>query len=473
MIVDRYAPENLFRLVPKLWAEFEPELQELDRLLDDDRLFQQAKADLSRRHRHSLRVGRHSTPVEVILRMLVVRRLYGWSYEATEHFVGDSLVLRQFCRVYLEPVPDDTTLIRWAHCIGAATLERLNDRVVELARSLKVTRGRQLRVDSTVVETTVHHPTDSGLLGDGVRVLGRLVHRAKTVLGAAGGLSQRVFQRHTRSMRGLLQQVHRLARRKGEEAAEAMQQAYGKLLKVAERTQTQAEQVQRALLQRTDRVAHRLRQQFDRFLPLTKRVIRQATRRVLLGEQVPAKEKVLSLFEPHTQVIQRHKPGKVVEFGRKLWLDEVEGGLVSGWRVLPEAGPDYLHLEDSLDGHRQRFGGPPVMLAGDRGVFSPANERLAQQAGVKQVALPVAGKATAVQQERERTPWFRRAFRFRAGIEGRISVLKRAYGLARCPEHGEAGMERWVGWGVITHNLVKIAQTAAGRPPAVRRAASA
>jgi IS5 family transposase len=442
----------------------------LDRLLDDDWLFQHVKADLARRHPRSLRVGRHSTPVEVVLRMLVVRRLYRWSYEETEHFVGDSLVLRQFCRVYLESVPDDTTLIRWAHCIGAATLERLNDRVVELARSLTVTRGRRLRVDSTVVETTVHHPTDSGLLGDGVRVLGRLVHRAKAVLGAAGGLSQRLFQRHTRSMRQLLQQVHRLARRKGEEAAEAMQRAYRKLLDVTERTQTQAERVRAALLQRTDRAAQRLRQQFDRFLPLTERVIGQATRRVLLAEQVPAKEKVLSLFESHTQVIQRHKPGTTVEFGRKLWLDEVEGGIVSGWRVLPEAGPDYLHLEDSLAGHRQRFGGPPVVLAGDRGVFSPANERFAQAAGVKQVALPVAGKATTAQQQRERTPWFRRAFRFRAGIEGRISVLKRAYGLARCPEHGEAGMERWVGWGIITHNLAKVAHTVAGRQPRERTA---
>jgi transposase, IS5 family len=463
MIVDRYAPENLFVLVPQRWAEFEPELRELDRLLEDDQFFQQVKADLARRYRQSLRRGRHSTPVAVVLRLLVVRRLYSWSYEETEHFVADSLVLRQFCRVYLEAVPDDTTLIRWAHCVGAATLERLNDRVVELARSLKVTRGRQLRVDSTVVETSVHHPTDSSLLGDGVRVLSRLVQRAKAFVGDVGGLSQRVFQRHTRSMRGLLQQVHRLARRKGEEAAEQMQQAYRKLLDVAERTQVQAERVQQALAPRTDRGVQRLRQQFDHFLPLTQRVIQQATRRVLLGEQVPAKEKVLSLFEPHTQVIQRHKPGKTVAFGRKLWLDEVEGGIVSGWRVLPEAGPDHLHLEDSLTGHRQRFGGPPVVLAGDRGVFSPANERLAQAAGVKQVALPVAGKATAAQQQRERTRWFRRAFRFRAGIEGRISVLKRAYGLARCPEQGETGMEQWVGWGIITHNLVKIAEAVAGR----------
>jgi|SRR5215210_3613064 len=171
MIVDRYDPINLFELVPKLNLQFEPQLRELDRLLDDDVLFERVKADLSRRYPNSGRLGRHSTPVEVILRMLVVRRLYGWSYEQTERFVNDSIVLRQFCRLYLESAPDDSTLIRWANTIGSETVASLNDRAVELARSGKVTRGRKLRVDAIVVETNVHHPTDSALLGDGVRVL--------------------------------------------------------------------------------------------------------------------------------------------------------------------------------------------------------------------------------------------------------------------------------------------------------------
>jgi IS5 family transposase len=115
MIIDRYDPINLFELVPKLNLRFEPELAQLDGLLDDDELFERVKADLVRRHPNSGRLGRRSTPVEVILRMLVVKQLYGWSYEQTEHFVGDSIVLRQFTRLYLERVPDDTTLIRWAN----------------------------------------------------------------------------------------------------------------------------------------------------------------------------------------------------------------------------------------------------------------------------------------------------------------------------------------------------------------------
>jgi IS5 family transposase len=167
MIVDRYDPVNLFELVPKLKLEMELELAHLDVLLDDDELFSILRADLMKRHPNSGRLGRHSTPVEVILRMLLVKKLYGWSYEQTECFVCDSIVLRQFTRLYLEGAPDDITLIRWANTIGAPTLAALNDRAVQLARTLKVTRGRKLRTDATMVETNIHHPTDDALIADG------------------------------------------------------------------------------------------------------------------------------------------------------------------------------------------------------------------------------------------------------------------------------------------------------------------
>src|SRR5215218_5105417 len=219
MIVDRHDPINLFEMVPKLNLEMEPELAQLDRLLDDDGLFARVKADLIKRYPNSARLGRHSTPVEVILRMLVVKRLYDWSYEQTEHFVSDSIVLRQFCCLYLESVPDDTTLIRWANQIGPETVASLNERAVKLARSLKVTRGRKLRVDSMVVETNIHHPTDSALLSDGVRVLSRLLRRAKKVLGEdATRLGKEAFRTRNRSVRRLTKKLHRIALRKGEEA---------------------------------------------------------------------------------------------------------------------------------------------------------------------------------------------------------------------------------------------------------------
>lgn len=463
MLVDRYPPVNLFALVPKLVTEFEPELAVLDRLLDDDVIVQRVRADLARRRPQTLTRGRPSTPVEVILRLLVVKRLYGWSYAEVEHFVGDSLTLRQFCRVYLEAVPDDTTLLRWAHLLAPETLVALNDRVVELARALTVTRGRKLRVDSTVVETTIHHPTDSRLLGDGVRVLSRLLRRAKAVVTTEADLPRAVFQRHTRSVRRLAQRIHRVARRKGEQAAEDLQSAYQQLIDISTQTRAQAERVCRALREQTTAPTERLVAQFEQVLPLMEQAIAQATRRVLAGEVVPAREKLVSLFEPHTQVITRQKPGKPVEFGRKLWLDEVDGGIVSGYRVLEEAGQDYPYLAESLARHQQHFGKPPWLVAGDRGVSSPANERLAEQAGVTRIVLPATGRASPLRHERERTRWFRRGQRFRAGIEGRIRVLKRDYGLGRCPDHGLKGMERWVGWGIVSHNLTVIARTVSQR----------
>jgi transposase, IS5 family len=145
MIVDRFEPVNLSELIPELRLEMEPSLQALDRLLDDDEIFLRIKADLSKRHPNSESLGRRSTPVEVILRMLMVRRLYDWSSEATERNVSDSLLLRQFTRLYLEAAPDDSILIRWAKLIGADTLECLNERAVTLALERKVTRGWEAR----------------------------------------------------------------------------------------------------------------------------------------------------------------------------------------------------------------------------------------------------------------------------------------------------------------------------------------
>src|SRR4051794_3891256 len=139
MLRNRYPRTDLFTLVPQLGLCFEPQLEQLDRLLDDDELFERVREDLARRSPRSRSRGRPSTPVEVVLRMLVVMRLDGWSFAQAEYFVHDRLVLRQFCRVDLERVPDDTTLIRWAQLIGPETLQALNDRVVQLARSLKVT----------------------------------------------------------------------------------------------------------------------------------------------------------------------------------------------------------------------------------------------------------------------------------------------------------------------------------------------
>jgi transposase, IS5 family len=465
MLTNRYNRTDLFALVPQLGLRFEPQLEQLDRLLDDDEIVDRVRDDMARRSPRSRSRGRPSTPVELILRMLVVMRLYGWSYAQAEYFVNDSLVLRQFCRVYLEKVPDDTTLIRWANTIGPETIEQLNNRVVQLARSLEVTRGRKLRVDTTAVETDIHFPTDSGLLADGVRVVSRLLRRARAALGEAADELGEAFRSRVRTVRKLSQQLHRIARRKGEQGRAALKAAYSRLIATAKRSAAQAKRVLNALGEQADEPgARRLAARFQALLPRLKQGIRQAERRVLKGDAVPAGEKLLSLFEPHTQVIPRFKAGKAVEFGRKIRLDEVEGGLVTGYAVLERGGgQDQPYLADALANHEARFGRAPRLLAADRGMASAENERLAKEAGVKQVALPHVGKAPPGRRAEEKGPRFKRGYRFRAGIEGRIHVLRRDYALKRCPYHGERGMGRWVGWGVLAHNLSRVAEAGSGR----------
>jgi transposase, IS5 family len=390
MIVDRYDPVNLLELIPELRLEMEPELAQLDRLLDDDEIFSGVKADLSRRHPNSERLGRRSTPVEVILRMLIVRRLYDWSFEATERNVSDSLLLRRFCRLYLEAAPDDTTLIRWAKLVGPETLGRLNERAVARAVKHKLTRGRKLRTDATVVETNIPHPTDSALLGDGLRVLSRLLGKAKEILEGTG----ESFRNRTRSAKRLARRIDEGARRRGEGAKEALKGAYERLIGVAKASLKQAGKVREMLRCEMLRSEERrgLAAELERFEGLVERVVEQTERRVLEGESVKAAEKLVSLFEEHTSIIRRGKAGKETEYGHKVWLEETEGGIISGYRVLEGNPADRDQLLPALEHHGQRFGKPPRLLAADRAVYSPENERECQQRGIDRVCLPKPGK---------------------------------------------------------------------------------
>src|SRR5436309_11735912 len=309
MLVDRYEPEDVFARVPEVAAQTDPILKELDRLLEDHELYQQVRADLGKRYRYRLVHGRHSTPVEVILRMLICKHLYQWSYRETEERVSDSLVLRWFCRVYFETVPDETTLLRWLHTLRPETLHALNDRVVELARQAKVTSGRKLRLDATCVQTEIHHPTDSGLLVDGVRVLSRFVKRAKGLVAEQVRSVEQTCRWRLRSAKRVAQQLHRQLRRKGEDKEAEQKQLYQKLIEITERMVQQASRVVVALGQQSEQQAMRLRTQAEGILPLVKGVIAQTRKRVLEGKKVPSDQKVISLFEPHTRAIPRHKGG--------------------------------------------------------------------------------------------------------------------------------------------------------------------
>src|SRR6266702_4564436 len=454
---DRYPKEDICARVPKMTQRIDPVLQQLDLFLDDDEVYHQVRNDFGKRYRQTLLHARTSTPVEVLLRMLLLKHLFGWSYQETEDRVDESLVLRWFSRLFWEPAPDDTTLIRWANTLRPETLHRLNDRVVALARQARVTQGRKLRLDATCVQTEIHHPTDSGLLVDSVRVLSRLVKRAKGLVADQVRSVEQACRSRLRCAKRVAQQLHRQLRRKGEEKEAEQKQLYQKLVEITEHMVRQATRVVAALGQQTERQAQQLRSEAEAVLPLVKQVIAQTRSRELEGKKVPSEQKVLSLFEPHTRAIPRHKGGAQVEFGRHVILDEVEGGIVTRYEIL-EHPNEHGQAIEAVAHHIALFDHPPNLLTADRGVHSPETEATLSAAGVKRVAIPASGKLSEDRRALQHTRPWRRGYRWRAGIEGRIASLRRDYGWRKSAYHGQDGMERWLGLGVIASNLRHIAQ---------------
>ena len=461
MIIDRYVrPENYSAA-----SLSDPILQELDWILEDPELFRLVQQDLARHYKRS-KVGRRPVPVEVTLRLIVLRRRKQWSYRQIEQEVRDSPSYRGWVRVYDQRVPDHSTLNDLERLIRVQTQHQINERLLVLAQSLHLTQGDKLRLDASVTETNIRYPTDSGLLVDGVRLLSRWLKCAAPLLSRklleAGVCRNRVRSARRRarligqwSRSTAKQQRHRQAKK------EAFTQMYGELIQIARTTLDQAGQAAEQLSeQKSNLISEGLVLQFNELRSLIERVIDQSVRRVLQGETVPAQEKVASLWEPHTQIICRGKPAPhETEFGHKVNYAEVEHGLISDWQVITKGNPpDAEMLPPLLRQHCQRFGHAPRMLAGDRGLFSPDNECLARSLGVEQIAIPHTGQRTPERIRYEKQDWFKKGQRFRNGIEGRISVVKRTVQLKRCPAHGSDGFERWIGWGILVANLVIIAR---------------
>jgi IS5 family transposase len=458
MLRETYPVDKRFEEILGYLPKMDPILVKIDGYLEDEKLYRLIRRDLSQRWPKTLETGRGSTPVEVVLRMLVVKRLYGYSYEETEKTVSDSLVLRQFCRVYLQKVPVDTTLIRLANVIQPKTLEKFNERITQLAVEHKVTKGRKLRTDGTVVETNIHAPSDSRQLADSVRVLARTVIRAQTVLQVGQQKAAQQFQDFTQAARKSARQIGETLAQRTEAAREAGQQKYQELLEMTQKTVYWATQTLEQLRQ-SPSASERLANTLATFLPRAQQVIMQTKRRILQGEQVPACEKIVSLFEPHTDIICRGKESRPVEYGHKVWLNEVDGGIISHYRILNGNPPDESQWRPSLKAHLITFKEPPHQASADRGLYSEPNENFAHDLGVRRVILPKPGYRSKPRLKHEHKAWFVKGRKWHAGVEGRISVLKRAHGLGRCLVHGFQGFQAWVGWGVIAGNLAVIGRT--------------
>jgi transposase, IS5 family len=431
---QRSLVEVLLPDADKLW---DPTLRAIDTLLDDDVLVDRVAEALAERHPQSRRRGRLGTPAAVVLRMLVLKHLHDWSFDECEREVRGSLVHRAFCRIDGERVPDAKTLIRLAQLLDEPVLKDVLARLVALGRERRVVRGRRLRVDTTVVETNIHYPTDATLLADGVRVLTRSLRRiGERVRERTRSVARRVFEIAQRSRTA----GSRVRPRVRERSKAKMKVLYQSLMRITRAVMRQAEAAVTPARNRHHAA------QLSTTIELIRQVLAQTRARVLRGDtHYPGK--VVSLFEPHTEIIRKGKLAKPTEFGRLVKIQEAEAQFITDYTVCERRQSERALWEPALERHIALFDRAPHLAVADGGFASRTNERAAQDRGVRHVVLP--------RQSREpRARSARAALRWRTGIEGRISALKRRHGLRRCRYHGESGMQRWVGLGVIANNLL-------------------
>ncbi|HJU68334.1 MAG TPA: ISNCY family transposase [Gemmatimonadaceae bacterium] len=457
MVRRAYAQRSVFEvLLPdgdKLW---DPALQQIDLILDDEPLVDLIVDRLARRHPLSRCRGRLSTPATVVLRMLVLKHLRHWSFDECEREVRGSLIYRAFCRIGCERVPDAKTLIRLAHLIDPEVLRQLLERLVDLGRQRRVIHGRRLRVDTTVVETRAHYPTDSSLLVDGVRIMIRTMGRLAARVGAdvvrfrdrTRALARRAFAISQRSRAATL----RTSATVRAENKARMAVLYQEAMRITRAVVREAETALSATTPTSSRAVGGLRDRLEQTVGLVRRVVRQTRARVL-GGNTHYPDKVLSVVEPHTEAIRKGKAAKLTEFGKLVKIQEAENQFVTDYTICPTRIPDGELWVPTLERHQQLFGRPPHLAVADGSFGSRANELAAAARGVRRIVLP-RGRG------QPRPRWFRHALRWRTGCEGRISVLKHRHGLARCRYRGMDGMHRWVGLGVIANNLLVLGRAA-------------
>jgi transposase, IS5 family len=435
----------------------DPVLQGISAFLaEHQEMIEKVRGDLQRGLKNPA-TGRNGLTPSQVLRSLVLMRVKNWDLRELSERIADGYTLRNFTDFRSQPVPKHDAFHRAFNRLTPATLQAINELIVQAAVDLELEDGNQLRVDTTVVETDIHHPTDNTLLWDTVRVITRLVDR----LGEAVGQAVKGFRNHTRAARRRMQQIQRMT---AQQRQQQQTRKYRQLIGITEEVVSDA----RDVLQRTrkakgkglltDLTIGELRKEIEHYCLLGEQVIDQARRRVLEGEQVPTAQKIYSIFEPHTDLIKRGKVQTPIEFGHKVFLAESAQGLITQYEVLDGNPCDEEQVEASLQHHRQIFGHAPELYGSDRGFYSENNVTMCQQEGVKVASIPQrGGKKTPQRAAYEKSPAFKKGQRFRAGIEGRISVLFRGRGMKRCFAQGHQHFELLVGAAVLANNLMRIA----------------
>jgi len=433
------------------------ELETISRLLDDNPtiahlVWQDLRTDSGSK---SSARGAGGLSAEQVLRILVVKQMNGFSYRQLAFHLADSRSYRTFCLLGItDKVPTKSALNANLKALQPATLEAINRALLGVAREAKVETGRTVRTDCTVVESNIHEPMDSELLWDCVRVLLRLLGRARDILGP----TKVVFNNRTRRAKRRRKEIFNAKK------AQDRQRAYQDLLAVTAEVYGRGLEVLK-LLQDAEvfnslgplealalqGVAHDL----DHFLPLTSQVMDQTQRRVLAGESVPASEKLVSIFEEHTDILR--KDNRETLYGHKICLTGGASSMILDCQVLEGNPADSTLAKEMVDRQVKIFSRPPRQIVFDGGFASKMNLNDIKATGVQDVAFSK-GRGLEIGDMVKSTWVFKRLRDFRAGIEGNISFLKRIFGLDRCTWKSWASFQSYVWGSILSFNLLVFAR---------------
>ena len=415
--------------------------------------------------------GRDGMTASRVLRSFILYRIKNWDLRELRERIADGCTLRTFTDFGASPIPCHQTFNRSFNRITPETIRVINDAVVQAAVKLRLEDGNKLRVDTTVVQTDIHFPTDCTLLWDTVRVITRLVHRLQERVSLHTPFPDRTRRARRRS--------HEISRMTRTQRTRQQKAKYKDLLRITQNVIEKARvvcveaQAIKGLDPLEGIIVDVLCREILDFCGHGERVVSQTRRRVLNEEKVPVADKIFSIFEPHTDLIVRGKTDKPVEFGHKLFLAESGAGLISEYRVLEGNPSDEGHVEPSLARHRALFGKAPRLYAGDRGFYTPDNVAQCGAEGVKLECIPFRGGGRSPEREaHQKSPAFKKGQRFRAGIEGTISVLFRGRGMKRCMSEGLERFEVFVGVAVLANNLMRIAALLSKRSARRKRKAA-
>jgi len=430
-----------------------------DAVLADEVIVMAAYEALAKRHRLSRTRGRRGFSAEVVVRLLVLKHARNWSYAVLEREVRANLIYRKFTRIGLAKMADAKTMGKWGVAVGPEVIKQTHDRVVSIAKEKGVAQGAKMRVDTTVVETNIHYPTDSSLLSDGVRVLTRVMKKITKIAREVGCK----LRDRSRSVKHRVMEIGRAARAKGKQGKAKLHKAYANLLSSTSRVVGQAKRFAKEILDGTKQAMGAskqaalwcLRGEIEQMVLRVRQVIAQTKARIFQGE-TRSEGKIVSLFEPSTEIIRKGKSGKPNEFGKMVKLQEAENQIVIDYEVYDQRPNDTTLLIPAIETHEAVFGRTPRLVAADAGFYSAKNEAAAKAKGVKRVCIPNRSTKSAKRRREQKKRWFRNGQKWRTGCEGRISVVKRRHGLSRCRYRGAAGMKRWVGLGVIADNLISM-----------------